>query len=90
MSTITAIIRDSGLTLSEIHRQSGISRTTLYRVTNGRQAMSRKTAKKLASVLGVSVEKLVQTSSTQPAAPEILRASALQTQSLGKEPTGGG
>ena len=84
MTTIAAIIRDSGLTLSEIHRHSGISRTTLSRVTNGRQAMSRKTAKKLASVLGVSAEKLVQTSSTQPAAPEILRVSALELSQWGK------
>ena len=84
MPTLSAIIRDSGLTLSEIHRRSGISRTTLSRITNGRQALSRRTAEKLAPTLGVSAEEMLQTPSTQPAAPEILRISALQLSQWGK------
>ena len=84
MPTLSIIIRDSGLTLSEIHRRSGISRTTLSRITNGRQALSRRTAEKLAPVLGVSAEEMLQAPSTRPAAPEILRISALQLSQWGK------
>ena len=78
MPSLSAIIRDSGLTLSEIHRRSGVGRTTLSRITNGRQAVSRRTADKLAPVLGIAAEELLQTRSTLPAAPEVLRISALQ------------
>ena len=83
MPSLSAIIRDSGFTLSELHRRSGVSRTTLSRVTNGRQALSRHTADKLAPVLGVSTEELIQAPSTQPAAPEVLRISALRLQQWG-------
>lgn len=76
MRTLSAIIQESGLTLSEIHRRTGVSRTTLSRITNGRQAPSPKTARKLASLLDVSAKEIMQTSSTQSAAPEILRVSA--------------
>ena len=84
MSTLSSIIRDSGLTLSQIHRRSGVSRTTLSRITNGRQALSRRTAEKLAPVLGVSAEEMIKARSTRPAAPEILRISALQLSLWGK------
>ena len=84
MPTLSAIIRDSGLTLSEIHRRSGISRTTLSRITNGRQALSPRTAEKLAPVLSVPAEEMIQTPSTRLAAPEILRISALQLSQWGK------
>ena len=83
MPTLSAIIRDSGLTLSEIHRRSGVSRTTLSRITNGRQALSRGTAEKLAPVLSVSAEEMIQAPSTRPAAPEILRISALELSQWG-------
>ena len=78
MPSLSAIIRDSGLTLSEIHRRSGVGRTTLSRITNGRQAVSRRTADKLASVLGIAAEELLHARSTLPAAPEVLRIGALQ------------
>lgn len=84
MPTFSSIIRDSGLTLSQIHRRSGVSRTTLSRITNGRQALSRRTAEKLAPVLGVSAEEMTKAPSTRPAAPEILRISALQLSQWGK------
>ena len=84
MPTLSSIIRDSGLTLSEIHRRSGVGRTTLSRITNGRQVLSRRTAEKLASVLGVSAEEMIQAPSTRPAAPEILRVSALQLSEWGR------
>ena len=84
MPSLSAIIRDSGFTLSELHRRSGVGRTTLSRITNGRQAMSRQTAGKLAPVLGVSAEELVQAPSTQPAAPEVLRISALRLRQWGE------
>ena len=84
LPTVSAIIQDSRLTLSDLHRRSGVSRTTLSRITNGRQAMSRRTAEKLAPILGVSAEQMLQTPSTQPAAPEILRISALQINQWGK------
>ena len=84
MPSISAIIRDSGLTLSEIHRRSGVARTTLSRITNGRQALSRKTAVRLAPVLGRSAEELMQSPSTQPAAPEVLRISALRLKQWGE------
>ena len=83
MPSLSAIIRDSGLTLSEIHRRAGVGRTTLSRITNGRQALSRRTADKLAPILGMSTEELLQAPSTQPAAPEILRISALQLKQWG-------
>ena len=78
MPSLAAIIRDSELTLSELHRRSGVSRTTLSRITNGRQGLSRQTADKLAPILGVSAEDLLRAPSTLPAAPEVLRFSALQ------------
>ena len=84
MPSLSVIIRDSGLTLSEIHRRSGVGRTTLSRITNGRQALSRQTAVKLAPVLGVSAEELMQSPSTQPAAPEVLRISALRLEQWGE------
>ena len=84
MPSLSAIIRDSGLTLSELHRRSGVSRITLSRITNGRQAISRQTADKLAPVLGVSAEELIQAPSTQPAAPEVLRISALRLKQWGE------
>lgn len=84
LSTLSAIIRDSGLTLSDIHRQSGVSRTTLSRITNGRQEMSRRTAEKLAPILGFSAEQMLEAPSTRPAAPEILRISALRISQWGK------
>ena len=83
MPSLSAIIQDSGLTLSEIHRRSGVGRTTLSRVTNGRQALSRRTADKLAPVLGMPAEELLQARSTLPAAPEVLRISALQLKQWG-------
>ena len=84
MPSLSAIIRDSELTLSELHRRSGVGRTTLSRITNGRQALSRQTAVKLAPVLGVSAEELMQSPSTQPAAPEVLRISALRLKQWGE------
>ena len=84
LPTLSAIIRDTEFTLSELHRRSGVSRTTLSRITNGWQAMSRRTSEKLAPILGVSAEHLLQTPSTRPAAPEILRISALQIRQWGK------
>ena len=78
MPSLSAIIRDSGLTLSEIHRRSGVGRTTLSRITNGRQTVSRRTADKLAPVLGIAAEELLQARSTLPAAPEVLRITALR------------
>ena len=84
MPPLSAIIRDSGLTLSELHRRSGVSRITLSRITNGRQAISRQTADKLAPVLGISAEELIQAPSTQPAAPEVLRISALRLKQWGE------
>ena len=84
MPSLSAIIRDSGLTLSEIHRRSGVGRTTLSRITNGRQAISRQTADKLAPVLGFSAEELMRSPSTQPAAPEVLRISALRLKQWGE------
>ena len=84
MPSLAAIIRDSGLTLSELHRRSGVSRTTLSRITNGRQGLSRQTADRLAPILGVSAEDLLQAPSTLPAAPEVLRFSALQLEQWGE------
>ena len=84
MPSLSAIIRDSGLTLSEIHRRSGVGRTTLSRITNGRQAISRQTADKLAPVLGMSAEELMRSPSTQPAAPEVLRITALRLKQWGE------
>ena len=84
MPSLSAIIRDSGLTLSEIHRRSGVGRTTLSRITNGRQAISRPTADKLAPVLGMSAEELMRSPSTQPAAPEVLRITALRLKQWGE------
>ena len=84
MPSLAAIIRDSELTLSELHRRSGVSRTTLSRITNGRQGLSRQTADKLAPILGVSAEDLLQAPSTLPAAPEVLRISALQLRQWGE------
>ena len=84
MPSLSAIIRDSGLTLSELHRRSGVGRITLSRITNGRQAISRQTADKLAPVLGISAEELIQAPSTQPAAPEVLRISALRLKQWGE------
>ena len=84
MPSLSAIIRDSGLTLSELHRRSGVSRITLSRITNGRQALSRRTAVKLAPVLGMSAEELIRAPSTQPAAPEVLRISALRLKQWGE------
>ena len=84
MPSLSAIIRDSGLTLSELHRRSGVGRTTLSRITNGRQAISRQTADKLAPVLGVSAEELMRSPSTQPAAPEVLRITALRLEHWGE------
>ena len=46
--------------------------------------MSRKTAEKLAPILGVSAEQMLQTPSTRPAAPELLRISALKLSQWGK------
>ena len=84
MPSLSAIIRDSGLTLSELHRRSGVGRTTLSRITNGRQALSRKTAVNLAPVLGTSAEELMQSPSTQPATLEVLRISALRLKQWGE------
>ena len=84
MPTLSELIQDSGLTLSEVHRRSGVSRVTLSRITNGRQAMSPTTASKLAPILGVPDKELMQPSSTRPAAPEILRTSALQLRQWGE------
>ena len=84
MPTLSEIIQDAGFTLSELHRQSRVSRTTLSRITNGQQALSPKTAKKLAPILGVSAEALLEPSATRPAAPEILRISAIQLRQWGK------
>ena len=84
MPSLSAIIRDSGLTLSEIHRRSGVGRTTLSRITNGRQAISRPTADKLAPVLGMSADELMRSPSTQPAAPEVLRITALRLKQWGE------
>ena len=84
MPTLSAIIRDSELTLSEIHRRSGVGRTTLSRITNGRQAISRPTADKLAPVLGMSAEELMRSPSTRPAAPEVLRITALRLKQWGE------
>lgn len=83
MATLSETIRDSGLTLSEIHRRSGVSRATLSRIRNGRQTMSHATARKLAPVLGVSDEDLIRARSTRPAAPEVLQISALDIRSWG-------
>ena len=84
MPSVAAIIRDSGLTLSEIHRRSGVARTTLSRITHGHQSLSRKTADKLAPVVGWSAEELLRARSSQPAAPEVLRISALQVKQWGE------
>ena len=84
MPTLSAIVQDSGLTLSELDRQSGVHRVTLSRIVNGRQAMSRATAKRLEPILGVSAEELLQPVPTRPAAPEILRISALQLSQWGQ------
>ena len=84
MPSLSAIIRDSGLTLSEIHRRSGVGRTTLSRITNGRQAISRQTADKLAPVLGTSAVELMRSPSIQPAAPEVLRITALRLKQWGE------
>ena len=84
MPSLSAIIRDSGLTLSELHRRSGVGRTTLSRITNGRQAISRPTADKLAPVLGMSAEELMRSPSTRPAAPEVLRITALRLKQWGE------
>ena len=85
MATLSETIRDSGLTLSEIHRRSGVSRATLSRIRNGRQTMSHATARKLAPVLGVSDEDLIQARSTRPAAPEVLQISALDIRKWGEK-----
>ena len=84
MPSLSAIIRDSGLTLSELHRRTGVGRTTLSRITNGRQAISRPTADKLAPVLGMSAEELMRSPSTRPAAPEVLRITALRLKQWGE------
>ena len=84
MPTLSAIIHDSRLTLSELERRSGVSRTTLSRIVNGHQALSRRTAEKLARVLEVAPKELMRTPSTRPAAPEVLRISALQVQQWGE------
>ena len=84
MPSLSAIIHESGLTLSELHRQSGVSRTTLSRIAHGRQGLSRQTAEKLARVLDVAPKELMRTPSTRPAAPEVLRISARQVQQWGK------
>ena len=84
MPSLSAIIRDSGLTLSELHRRSGVGRTTLSRITNGRQAISRPTADKLAPVLGMSADELMRSPSTRPAAPEVLRITALRLKQWGE------
>ena len=46
--------------------------------------MSRRTAEKLAPILGVSAEEMLQPPSTRPAVPEILRISALKISEWGK------
>ncbi len=45
--------------------------------------MSRRTAQRLASILGVSAGQMLRTPSTRPAAPEILRISALEISEWG-------
>ena len=90
MPTLSIIIRDSGLTLSEIHRRSGISRTTLSRITNGRQALSRRTAEKLAPVLGVSAEEMLQAPNDATCGTRDTQDFRASTQSVGKDATGGG
>ena len=84
MPTLSELIQDSGLTLSELHRRSGVSRTTLSRIANGHQAMSRATARKLAPILDTSAEELMQPPPTRPAVPEILRISALEIRQWGE------
>ena len=84
MPTLSELIQDSGLTLSELHRRSGVSRTTLSRIANGHQAMSRATARKLAPILDTSAEELMQPPPTRPAGPEILRISALAIRQWGE------
>lgn len=78
MPTLSEIVQDSGLTLSELDRRSGVHRVTLSRIVNGRQAMSRATAKRLEPILGVTAEELLRPVPTRPAAPEILRVTAHQ------------
>ena len=84
MPILAELIQDSGLTLSELHRRSGVSRTTLSRIVNGHQAMSRPTARKLAPTLDTSAEELIQPPPTRPAGPEILRISALEIRQWGE------
>ena len=84
MPILAELIQDSGLTLSELHRRSGVSRTTLSRIVNGHQAMSRATARKLAPTLDTSAEELIQPPPTRPAGPEILRISALEIRQWGE------
>ena len=84
MPTLSEIIQDSGLTLSELHRRSGVSRTTLSRIANGHQAISRATARKLAPLLDTSAEELMRPPPTRPAGPEILRISALELRQWGE------
>ena len=84
MATLSEIIQGAGLTLSELHRRSGVSRITLSRIVNGHQAMSRATARKLAPILDMSAEKLIQPPPTRPAGPEVLRISALQLRQWGE------
>ena len=84
MPTLSEIIQASESTLSELARRSGVSRVTLSRIVNGRQAMSHATAAKLAPIVGASAEELIQPSPTRPAAPEILRISALQLRQWGE------
>ena len=84
MPTLSEIVHDSGLTLSELNRRSGVSRVTLSRIVNGHQSMSRATAKKLEPILSVSADKLLQPVPTRPAAPEILRVTAEQIRQWGR------
>lgn len=84
MPTLVAVIRDSGFTLSELHRRTGVARPTLSRITNGHQKMRQQTANKLAPVLGVSAEDLLRMQTSQPAAPEMVRISALQLTQWGE------
>ncbi len=84
MPSLVAVIRNSGFTLSELHRRTGVARPTLSRITNGHQKMSRRTVNKLAPVLGVSPEDLLRAQTSQPAAPEMVRISALQLKQWGE------
>lgn len=73
MKSLTALIAESGLSLAEVARRAGVSRTTVSRIVHGKQQMSADTGQRLASALGLPPEAVTNARTTQPAEPEIIR-----------------